>query len=78
MKITRRGWLAGSAAAAVSPALAKADDPLKVLVLPTTASTPFYYALHEGLFTKAGLDVPMHVNGTYRARLLLSDKAALD
>jgi NitT/TauT family transport system substrate-binding protein len=57
MRITRRGWLAGSAAAAVSPALASADDPLKVLVLPTSAATPYYYALHEGLFTKAGLAV---------------------
>jgi NitT/TauT family transport system substrate-binding protein len=57
MRVTRRGWLAGSAALAVAPALARADDPLKVLVLPTTAATPFYYALHDGLFAKAGLDV---------------------
>ena len=57
MKVTRRSWLAVSAAAALSPAIASADDPLKVLVLPTTAATPFYYALQNGLFTKAGVDV---------------------
>lgn len=56
--------LLGAAAAApalalVSPGPAAAQTPpgITALVTPTTDATPFYYAIHAGLFPRAGLDL---------------------
>jgi NitT/TauT family transport system substrate-binding protein len=48
---------AGTAALALAPRIARADEPVRVMTLPIDQGAQSYYAADLGMFKKAGLDV---------------------
>jgi NitT/TauT family transport system substrate-binding protein len=55
--LTRAGFGAAIAAAAVAPVAAQTLTPLRLAVVPTDGASAPYYAKDLGYFTRAGLDV---------------------
>jgi NitT/TauT family transport system substrate-binding protein len=59
MRLTRAHVITSAAAAAVAPRIASAQAPEKIRFagVPTDDLTPIFYAIRNGLYQKAGLDV---------------------